>query len=67
MPGGANFELTPTDLIPFNDGTGRLMLATLGGTIRVIDGGGNLLPAPLLTTSQTVTARVGHDGNRLAS
>jgi hypothetical protein len=53
MPGGANFELTPTDLIPFNDGTGRLMLATLGGTIRVIDGDGNLLPAPLLATSQT--------------
>lgn len=48
-----DFELAPTDLIPFNDGTGRLMVATLGGTIRVIDSSGNLSPEPLLGTSQT--------------
>lgn len=63
FPGsGADFELTPTDLIPFNDGTGRLMVATLGGTIRVIDGGGNMLPEPLLGTSQTGLQRRGESG-----
>jgi hypothetical protein len=50
---GPNLEIAPSDLVPFNDGTGRLMVATLGGTIRVIDGGGNLLGSPLLTTGQT--------------
>jgi glucose/arabinose dehydrogenase len=50
---GPNQEIAPSDLVPFNDGTGRLMVATLGGTIRVIDGGGILLGSPLLTTGQT--------------
>lgn len=52
FPGGGDFELTPTDFIPLDDGTGRNLLATLGGTIRVIDANDNLLAAPLLTTSQ---------------
>jgi glucose/arabinose dehydrogenase len=50
---GPNQEIAPSDLVPFSDGTGRLMVATLGGTVRVIDGGGNLLSSPLLTTGQT--------------
>lgn len=54
---GSNLELTPIDLIPFNDGTGRLMLSTLGGTIRVLrpDGAGgfDLLNDPLLNSTQT--------------
>lgn len=50
---GPNLEIAPSDLVPFNDGTGRLMVATLGGTIRVIDGNGDLLASPLLTTPQT--------------
>ena len=52
FPGAGDFELTPTDLIPLDDGTGRNLLATLGGTIRVIDANDDLLAAPLLTTSQ---------------
>ncbi len=52
FPGSGDFELTPTDLIPLDDGTGRNLLATLGGTIRVIDADDQLLSAPLLTTSQ---------------
>lgn len=53
FPGPADFEITPTDLIPLADGTGRNLLATLGGTIRVIDGADQLLADPLLTTTQT--------------
>ncbi len=52
FPGSGDFELTPTDLIPLDDGTGRNLLATLGGTIRVIDANDQLLAAPLLTTTQ---------------
>ena len=37
---------------PLNDGTGRSLVSTLGGTIRVLDGSLNLLSAPLLTTTQ---------------
>ncbi len=52
MPGVADFELTPTDLIPLHDGTGRLLLATLGGTLRMLDSQGHLFQTPVLTTSQ---------------
>lgn len=50
---GPELEITATELVPFNDGTGRLMVATLGGTIRVIDAQGNLLSDKLLTNAQT--------------
>jgi glucose/arabinose dehydrogenase len=50
-------QIAPSDLVPLNDGTGRFLLATLGGTIEVLspDGMGGLQfnPQPLLTNSQT--------------
>jgi glucose/arabinose dehydrogenase len=46
-------EWAPTDLAPFPDGSGRLLVQTLGGQLRVIDAGGNLLPTPLLTAAQS--------------
>ncbi len=52
-----DFELTPTRTAILNDGTGRILVATLGATIRVMqpDGldGYQLLNAPLLNSSQT--------------
>ena len=50
---GPNLEIAPSDLAPFNDGSGRLLVATLGGTLRVIDGDGNLVSTPLLSAAQT--------------
>ncbi|MBX2851184.1 MAG: PQQ-dependent sugar dehydrogenase [Phycisphaeraceae bacterium] len=49
------FQVTPTDLVPFGDGSGRLAVSTLGGITRVIDGGGNLLNTALLTKAQSGT------------
>lgn len=46
-------ELTPTELVPFADGSGRMLVGTLRGTVRVIDAGGNLLPTPFMTQVQT--------------
>lgn len=46
-------EFAFIDLAPFSDGTGRLAVSTIQGTIRVIDGGGNLQPTPLLTKAQS--------------
>jgi len=46
-------EFTPIDIEPFNDGTGRLAVSTVLGTIRVMDGAGQLLPTPLLTNAQS--------------
>lgn len=48
----ANRELTPTDVVALRDGTQRLLVATLGGTIRVVDADGMMLDAPLLTSAQ---------------
>src|SRR5262245_18952034 len=39
-----NYELAPTEMHPLNDGTGRHIVSTLGGTIRMLDGNFNLLP-----------------------
>jgi hypothetical protein len=47
-----DFELAPTEMHPLNDGTGRYIVSTLGGTIRVLNGSFTLLPSPLLTTTQ---------------
>jgi glucose/arabinose dehydrogenase len=52
---GPNLEIAPSDLAPFSDGSGRLLVATLGGTLRVIDGHGNLVTTPLLSAAQTGT------------
>jgi len=46
-------EFTPIDIEPFNDGTGRLAVSTVLGTIRVINGAGQLVPTPLLTNTQS--------------
>ncbi|MEM7317129.1 MAG: PQQ-dependent sugar dehydrogenase, partial [Planctomycetota bacterium] len=46
-------ELTPTDVIPLDDGTGRLLIATLGGTIRVHHPKNGLLDQPLFGSHQS--------------
>ena len=51
-PVAPNLELTPTDIVPLLDGTGRKLVATLGGTIRVLDQNDQLQTLPLLTTEQ---------------
>ena len=51
----SSLELTPTKTINLNDGTGRILISTLGGTIRVmrpLGAGYELLSAPLLNTNQ---------------
>ncbi|MEM9409902.1 MAG: PQQ-dependent sugar dehydrogenase [Planctomycetota bacterium] len=51
----ADFELTPTNWCPLNDGTGRYLVPTLAGTIRVVIKLGEqfvLIPNPLLTSNQ---------------
>jgi hypothetical protein len=46
-------EFTPIDIEPFNDGTGRLAVSTVLGTIRVMNSSSALLPTPLLTSAQS--------------
>ena len=41
------------DLVPFNDGTGRLAVSTVQGGVRVIGSNGQLLSNSLLTKAQT--------------
>ena len=48
---GGEFQVSPTDIVP--DGTGRMFVSTLGGVVRVIDAGGDLMPTPFLTKAQT--------------
>jgi glucose/arabinose dehydrogenase len=52
-PLGGEEQVAPTDVVPFPDGSGRLAVATLGGVVRVIDGSGQLLAAPLLTRAES--------------
>lgn len=50
-----NFEMTPTKSVNMNDGTGRILISTLAGTIRVMQPMGDgytLLSAPLLNSNQ---------------
>ena len=50
-----NFELTPTKTVNLNDGTGRILISTMGGTIRVMRPIGDsyeLLNSPLLSSAQ---------------
>ena len=51
--GSEALELTPTDVVPLDDGTGRLLIATLGGTIRVFDQQAGLLDEPLFNSQQS--------------
>jgi hypothetical protein len=46
-------EFTPIAITPFDDGTGRLAVSTVLGTVRVMNSSGQLLPTPLLTNTQT--------------
>ena len=46
-------EFAFIDLVPFNDGTGRLAVSTIQGGIRVIEGSGQLGPTSLLTKTQS--------------
>ncbi len=46
-------EFTPIDIVPFPDGTDRLAVSTVLGTIRVMDANRNLAPTPLLTSVQS--------------
>lgn len=46
-------EFAFIDLVPFDDGTGRLAVSTIQGGVRVIDGSGQLDPTSLLTKAQT--------------
>jgi Glucose / Sorbosone dehydrogenase len=46
-------EFAFIDLVPFNDGTGRLAVSTIQGGVRVIDGNGQLDSTSLLTKAQT--------------
>lgn len=47
-----SLELTPTDIVPLGDGSGRLLMSTLGGTIRVLDHDG-LRDEPLFNHVQS--------------
>ncbi len=57
-----NGQFAPTSLAPLNDGTGRSLVTTYGGVVRVRAEGGNLLPTPLLTAAQTGTDPQREDG-----
>ena len=46
-------EFAFIDMAPFNDGTGRLAVSTIQGTIRIVDANDNLLATPLLTKEQS--------------
>lgn len=45
----------PTDLVPFPDGSGRLLVTTLGGLLRLIDGTDSLRADPFHDTTSAVT------------
>ena len=46
-------EFSFIDLVPFNDGTGRLAVSTVQGGVRVIEADGDLSSTHLLTKAQT--------------
>jgi Glucose / Sorbosone dehydrogenase/PEP-CTERM motif len=46
-------EFAFIDMAPIPDGTGRMAVSTINGTIRMLDAGGNLLPGPLMTNAQS--------------
>jgi len=48
-------QIFPTDLVPFPDGTGRMLVTTLGGTIRLIDANDNLQSTLYYNTNSGVT------------
>ena len=52
---GSVDQIFPTELIPFPDGSGRLMVGTLGGTIRLIDSSDQLQPTLYHNTVSALT------------
>lgn len=50
---GGEEQVAPSDVAAFPDGSGRLAVVTLGGVVRIVDGSGALLAAPLLTQEDT--------------
>ncbi len=52
-PGTGSFQFAPTRMV--SDGTGRHLVATLGGVVRIIDATGNLLAQPFLDTTRDAT------------
>jgi glucose/arabinose dehydrogenase len=46
-------EFSFIDLVPFNDGTGRLAVSTVQGGVRVLNANGQLISTLLLTKDQT--------------
>ena len=55
-------QFAPTDMMPLNDGTGRQVVTTYVGTVRMLSGAGSLLETPLLTATQTATDPQFEDG-----
>jgi len=50
-----NDQIFPTELVPFPDDSGRLLVGTLGGTIRLIDGSDQLQPTLYHNTNSATT------------
>lgn len=50
---GDDSQGTPIDMVQLDDGTGRFLVATQGGTIRVMNPDGQFLSDSLLTPTQT--------------
>ena len=48
-------QIFPTELVPFPDSSGRLLVGTLGGVLRLIDASGNLIAEPYHDTTSEVT------------
>ena len=59
---GGTDQIFPTELVPFRDGSGRLLVGTLGGVLRLIDAAGVLAATPYLDTTSEVTIN-GDNGN----
>lgn len=55
VPGLPSFS-TPVGLKHAGDGSGRLFVVELGGTVRVIDAGGSVLAEPLVSLGNRVTS-----------
>ena len=48
-------QIFPTELVPFPDGSGRMLVGTLGGTIRLIDGSDHLQSTLYHNTASSIT------------
>jgi len=55
-------QIFPTELVPFPDGSDRLLVGTLGGVLRLIDAAGSLAATPYHDTTSQLTIN-GDNGN----